>query len=136
MVLTTLFGGARETRELESGTYMIGRAESCRIRFNSPEVSERHAILTVRDGKAVLEDLHSVNGTLVNGEAIDGAVILDSGMVVQIGTAMMRVSEERGEENGEAASSPLQELVLDLGLDVAAEISKWIRDNCRQILFT
>ena len=109
MVLTTLFGGARETRELESGTYMIGRAESCRIRFNSPEVSERHAILTVRDGKAVLEDLHSVNGTLVNGEAIDGAVILDSGMVVQVGSAMMRVSEEeREEENGEADSRPLQ----------------------------
>ena len=100
MVLTTLFGGARETRELEPGTYMIGRAESCRIRFNAPEVSERHAILTVRDGKAVLEDLHSVNGTLVNGEAIDGAVILDSGMVVQVGSAMMRVSEEREEGTG------------------------------------
>ena len=93
MVLTTLFGGARETRELEPGTYMIGRAASCHVRFDAPEVSERHAILTVRDGKAVLEDLNSSNGTLVNGEAIDGAVILDSGMVVQVGSAMMRVSE-------------------------------------------
>ena len=93
MVLTTLFGGARETRELAPGTYMIGRADSCRIRFDAPEVSERHAILTVRDGKAILEDLHSANGTLVNGEAIDAAVVLDSGMVVQIGSAMMRVSE-------------------------------------------
>ena len=100
MVLTTLFGGARETRELAPGTYMIGRAESCRIRFNAPEVSERHAILTVRDDKAILEDLHSANGTLVNGEAIDAAVILDSGMVVQIGTAMMRVSEAVEEESG------------------------------------
>ena len=98
MVLTTLFGGARETRELEPGTYMIGRAASCHVRFNSPEVSERHAILTVRDGKAVLEDLHSVNGTLVNGEAIDGAVVLDSGMVVQVGSAMMRVSEEERDQ--------------------------------------
>ena len=95
MVLTTLFGGTRETRELTSGTYMIGRAESCRIRFDAPEVSERHAILTVRDGKAILEDLHSANGTLVNGEAIDAAVVLDSGMVVTVGSAMLRVSEER-----------------------------------------
>ena len=99
MILTTLFGGARETRELADGTYMIGRAESCRIRFDAPEVSERHAILTVRDGRAILEDLHSSNGTLVNGEAIDAAAVLDGGMVVQIGTAMMRVSEE-GEEEG------------------------------------
>ena len=98
MVLTTLFGGARETRELTPGTYMIGRAESCRVRFDAPEVSERHAILTVRDGKAILEDLHSANGTLVNGEAIDAAVILDSGMVVTVGTAMMRVSEEERDQ--------------------------------------
>ena len=98
MVLTTLFGGARETRELEPGTYMIGRAASCHVRFDSPEVSERHAILTVRDGKAVLEDLNRSTGTLVTGEAIDGAVILDSGMVVQVGSAMMRVSEEERDQ--------------------------------------
>ena len=98
MVLTTLFGGARETRELTDGTYIIGRAESCRIRFAAPEVSERHAILTVRNGNAVLEDLNSSNGTFVNGEAIDGAVILDSGMVVTVGSAMMRVSEEGEDE--------------------------------------
>ena len=100
MTLTTLFDGNRESRELEPGTYLIGRGESCRIRFAAPEVSERHAILTVRDGKAILEDLHSANGTLVNGEEIDGAVVLDNGMVVQIGTAMLRVSEDEGEAEG------------------------------------
>ena len=108
MVLTTLFGGARETRELTDGTYIIGRAESCRVRFDAPEVSERHAILTVRDGKAVLEDLNSSNGTLVNGEAIDGAVVLDSGMVVQVGTAMMRVSEEEREEGSGIGDQKLE----------------------------
>ena len=94
MVLTTLFNGARETRELTDGAWMIGRGASCRVRFDSPDVSERHAILTVRDGRAILEDLHSANGTLVNGEPIDGAVVLDGGMVAQVGSAMMRVSEE------------------------------------------
>lgn len=98
MILTTLIDGQRETRELTPGTYLIGRGESCRIRFNLPEVSERHAILTVRDDKAVLEDLHSANGTLVNGDAIDCAVVLDGGMVVQIGSGMLRVSEAE-EEN-------------------------------------
>ena len=119
MVLTTLFGGARETRELESGTYMIGRAASCHVRFDAPEVSERHAILTVRDGKAVLEDLNSSNGTLVNGEAIDGAVVLDSGMVVQVGSAMMRVSEEREEEveeKGGGGQRNVENSTVDLDL--------------------
>ena len=98
MHLTTLVGGRRETRELENGTYIIGRADSCRICFAAPDVSERHAILTVRDGKAILEDLHSANGTFVNGEAIDRAVVLDSGMVVQIGESMLRVSDDEPQE--------------------------------------
>ena len=91
MVLTTLIGGDRETRTLADGTYMIGRNPSCPVCFNFPDVSERHAILTVRNGKAVIEDLHSANGTYVNGEQIDGPVTLDSGMVVQIGESMLRV---------------------------------------------
>ena len=94
MVLTTLIGGNRESRTLTDGTYMIGRNPSCQIRFDFPDVSERHAVLTVRDGRAVVEDLHSANGTYVNGEPIDGAVVLDSGMVVQVGESMLRVCDE------------------------------------------
>ena len=102
--LTTLVNGARETREIKDGSYLIGRAESCAICFPSADVSERHAILTVRGGKAVLEDLHSSNGTLVNGETIDEAITLDSGMVVQIGSGMLRVSDEA--EDPPPAPSP------------------------------
>ena len=89
MVLTTLFGGARETRELTDGTYIIGRAESCRVRFDAPEVSERHAILTVRDGKAVLEDLNSSNGTLVNGRQIT-SLVLQGGERIVMGTTNLQ----------------------------------------------
>lgn len=91
--LTTLIGGERETRALADGTYLIGRGGACRIRLPFPDVSERHAILTVRDGRAMLEDLRSANGTWVNGEAIEEPVPLDSGMVVQIGESMLRVSD-------------------------------------------
>ncbi len=112
MVLTTLIGGARESRPLSDGTYMIGRHATCPIRFEFPDVSERHAILTVRDGRAVIEDLHSANGTYVNGEPIDGAVTLDGGMVVQIGESMMRVCGDQdwvagagGDSSTEAESS-------------------------------
>ena len=93
MILTSLIDGNRETRELADGTYIIGRGDSCRIRFPLPDVSERHAVLTVRGGAAVLEDLHSANGTIVNGERIDTACRLDGSMVVQIGSGMFRVSE-------------------------------------------
>ena len=94
MILTTLIGGNRESRTLTDGTYMIGRNPSCQIQFEFPDVSERHAILTVRGNKAIVEDLHSANGTYVNGELIDGPVALDGGMVVQIGESMLRVCDE------------------------------------------
>ena len=94
MILTTLIGENRESRTLTDGTYMIGRNQSCPIRFDFPDVSERHAILTVRGNKAVVEDLHSANGTYVNGEPIDGPVALDGGMVVQVGGSMLRVCDE------------------------------------------
>ena len=105
MILTTLINGVRETRELSEGSYTIGRGESCRIRLPFPEVSERHAILSIRGERAILEDLHSANGTFVNGSQIDAAVDLNGGMFVQIGSSMLRVSdgtEARGEE-GRAA---------------------------------
>lgn len=98
MILTTLIDGVRETRELTDGTYFVGRGESCRIRFASPDVSERHAILTVRGSRVLIEDLHSANGTFVNGVAIDRAEALDGGKVVQVGSGMLRVSEEPAAE--------------------------------------
>ena len=36
MILTTLIGGDRESRTLTDGTYMIGRNETCLIRFDFP----------------------------------------------------------------------------------------------------
>ena len=103
MVLTTLIDGQRETREISDGTYLIGRGEGCRIRLDFPDVSERHAILTVRDSRAIVEDLHSANGTFVNGESIDSAVVLDGGMVVQIGQSMFRVSSAAPADEEESA---------------------------------
>ncbi|MBQ4440122.1 MAG: Flp pilus assembly complex ATPase component TadA [Kiritimatiellae bacterium] len=91
MTLTMLIDGSRQTQELQDGLYVIGRGEGCRIRLDSPEVSERHAILSLRGGVATIEDLHSSNGTVVNGEAIERQVALTPSMVVQIGPVMMRV---------------------------------------------
>ena len=106
MTLTTLVNGVRGTRELSEGSYIIGRGSSCRICFDAPEVSERHAILTVRSDRVLLEDLHSANGTYVNGELVEQPVALDSGMVVQIGNCMLRVSDGDDAEQGEPEPVP------------------------------
>ena len=111
--LTTLIGGNRETRPLDEGTYLIGRGEACRLRLNFPEVSDRHAILVVRGLSATLEDLHSANGTYVNGEMIDGAVELTGAEVVQIGNVMLRVAKPSAADENTDFVTPNDEIVED-----------------------
>ena len=99
MTLTTLENGTRNSCELTEGAYIIGRGDACRIRFASPDVSERHAILIVRGDSVTIEDLHSANGTFVNGEQVDFRAQLDGSKVVQLGAnAMLRVSEDEAPE--------------------------------------
>ena len=112
LTLTTLIGGVRDARPLSDGVWLIGRGDMCRIRFDFPDVSERHALLTVRGDKAFIEDLNSSNGTYVNGDLVDRPTELDGGMVVQIGPGMLRVSGEdkaAPEEAPAAADAAAQE---------------------------
>ena len=84
--------GTASRYSMEDGTYVIGRGEACPIQLPYPDVSERHALLLLRDGSATLQDLHSANGTFVNGTPIDGPVALRPDAVVQIGEVMMRLA--------------------------------------------
>ena len=61
---------------LEDGSYLIGRGENCALQLPDPGVSERHALLLLRGQTARLEDLHSANGTYINGVPVDGIVSL------------------------------------------------------------
>ena len=117
MHLTTIVDGVKETRELEDGSYLVGRAEACRIRLPFPDVSERHAILAINGASAVIEDLNSANGTFVNGAAVEGPVKLDDGMVVQIGTTLMRVSGDEPPPEPEAEEAPRAEQKANGGDD-------------------
>src|SRR6202034_2782856 len=46
---------------------ILGRHHACDVVLGDPSVSRRHARLTFRDERWVLNDLDSLNGTLVNG---------------------------------------------------------------------
>ncbi|HUQ72045.1 MAG TPA: FHA domain-containing protein [Planctomycetaceae bacterium] len=47
---------------------IIGRRERCDIVLNYPSISSQHAELDFQDGYWTVRDLHSVNGTQVNGK--------------------------------------------------------------------
>jgi serine protease Do len=63
---------------------VIGRRKAD-LALDDSQVSRRHAIVRPIEGGMEIEDLGSVNGTTVNGEAIKTAQRLRSGDVVQIG---------------------------------------------------
>ncbi len=52
-------------------SYLIGRSSACDIVINHPEVSGRHAILTITpEGRYEIQDIGSKNGVFVNGERV------------------------------------------------------------------
>jgi EmrB/QacA subfamily drug resistance transporter len=69
------------------GSATIGREPECDLQVVDSEVSRRHAKLTLRDGVAFIDDLHSANGTYVNGERVLERRRLDTGDRIQIGEA-------------------------------------------------
>lgn len=70
---------------LPDGEHLLGRGEGCLVRSRSVRVSRHHARITVRVGRAVLEDLGSRNGTSVGGRPIDGPVELAAGDTIELG---------------------------------------------------
>lgn len=76
-----------------TGEVVIGRSRECQIRFEDPSVSRRHARVFLDYGEAVIEDLGSPNGTLVNRQRVVGPLRLKTGDAIQIGTEKIRVIE-------------------------------------------
>jgi len=49
---------------------VVGRHAGCDRRVHSPLISRPHCRFSARDGRAWVEDLGSLNGTLLNGEPV------------------------------------------------------------------
>jgi pSer/pThr/pTyr-binding forkhead associated (FHA) protein len=75
--------------ELPEGSVLVGRSEQCEIAIDDPLVSRRHARITVVGSMVTIEDLGSSNGTLVDGERIEGPCSLALGQRIQVGPLEM-----------------------------------------------
>ena len=66
----------------------IGRDAACDIHFDDSETSRLHAEIYLVEGHAILKDLRSSNGTIVNGSKIQERV-LEPGDRIQIGKRLL-----------------------------------------------
>lgn len=76
--------GVERLVPLDKPVITVGREPSCTIRVDSPYVSRQHARIELREGQAILVDLGSRNGSLLNGERVQGSTTLAPGDVVTI----------------------------------------------------
>jgi len=78
----------------------LGRGSSCEIRLNDPVSSRFHAVLYFDDGCWHVRDTSSRNGTLVNGQKIDHARLMDQS-TIKIGSSEMRLIDQDSEHSNE-----------------------------------
>ena len=70
--LLVLSGPAKDsTIALSPGEVTIGREASNGIAIPDPSVSRKHCLISWHDGRFLVQDLDSRNGTLVNGAAVE-----------------------------------------------------------------
>jgi pSer/pThr/pTyr-binding forkhead associated (FHA) protein len=87
----------REPKGLAGTTYTLtdeltmGRAPGCHITLDDTYVSQVHARVFMRDGKVMIEDLGSTNGTYHNRAKVGAPVIVNRGDRVQAGSVVMEL---------------------------------------------
>ena len=82
--------GRRSHHRLDPGVTVVGRAPDCDVVLADPAVSARHARVTVDDGRAVLEDLASLNGCRLDERRVFAAE-LPAGAMLRLGGTELQV---------------------------------------------
>jgi len=87
---------------LQDGTYVIGRAPDCHIALSNMSVSGRHAQLHIQGDRAVLRDLGSRNGTIVDGRRLEPHVPaeLSNGSSVAVGGVTLTIQSSAAKVEG------------------------------------
>jgi EAL domain-containing protein (putative c-di-GMP-specific phosphodiesterase class I) len=74
-------GGRAEKIYLQSLPFTIGRSDGADLQIESSQVSREHAEISRHRMRYRLRDLHSTNGTFVNGERIEETTLSDGDLV-------------------------------------------------------
>ncbi|MDR6939540.1 FHA domain-containing protein FhaB/FipA [Arcanobacterium hippocoleae] len=82
---------AGTTIRISNSPIIVGRSPDSALVLDDGYASARHARFYLQDGKVILEDLSSTNGTWVNDQQVHGAITLPPGVRVTIGKTIMEV---------------------------------------------
>lgn len=102
-VVITEKGGAQRRMDFDKNEVTIGRVQGNDIVLPKGNVSKRHSRIVLKDGRFIVVDLKSTNGTYVNGRKITSPLVVKTGDKIYIGDFIMTLEEEAA---AEAAAPP------------------------------
>lgn len=94
-------GHAGKLISVNHDKFLIGRSDECHLRPKSDSISRRHCAIVRKDGRILMVDLKSRNGTIVNGKKLDPkkAKILKDGDEIKVGKLEFVAVIEAGVSN-------------------------------------
>src|ERR1700733_921522 len=101
-------GGAERKEAFDKNEINVGRVQGNDLMLPKGNVSKHHARLLFRDGRFIVTDLKSTNGTYVNGRKISQATIVRDGDKIYIGDFVVRLEvpgQAAGASDGASASN-------------------------------
>src|SRR3954464_4486183 len=90
-VILTEKGGPTQRLDFESEEITIGRVDENDICLPKGNISKKHTKIVVKDGKIIVLDLKSTNGTYVNGRKNAGPQLISPADKVYIGDFILNV---------------------------------------------
>ena len=92
---------------IHSTPFLIGRRSDLSLVLQRPTISSVHAEIIERDGKLVLRDLQSTNGSYVNGRRVTDYVGLVEDDLVQFADIAFRVRRQFANLQGMTVSEDM-----------------------------
>src|SRR5580658_10371317 len=89
-------GGAERREGFDKNEINVGRVQGNDLMLPKGNVSKHHARLLCRDGRFIVTDLKSTNGTYVNGRKTSQATIVREGDKIYVGDFVLRVETGQG----------------------------------------
>src|SRR5262245_37309981 len=86
-------GGEQRRQVFDKPEVTIGRVQGNDIVLPKGNVSKRHARIVLKDGKFIIVDLKSTNGTSVNGRKITSPLVVKESDKIYISDFIMGVDE-------------------------------------------
>src|SRR5258708_9604824 len=106
-IILTEKGGATQRLDFESEEITIGRVDENDICLPKGNISKKHTKIVVKDGKIIVLDLKSTNGTYVNGKNLAGPQVIAPTDKAYIGDFILHIEPPDLEQDlAQADSEP------------------------------